>query len=115
MSFIRYKSGWTRPNFLASEIGIRTKTRQIPQSMGTAVDCDKVAKAGTVFPSNDGSAQGILFEDVHVTSGDMPGAVMTAGEVYVDQLPASPSAEAQAAMEKTGLVFLPAKPVITRD
>lgn len=73
--------------FLAHEECVR-KTYQMAQaSATTAADGSKYVKMGTVYPSNDASAIGIVYEDVDVTSGDMPGSVVTKGVVYEDRLP----------------------------
>ncbi len=42
---------------------------------------------GTAYPSNDGNAIGIAYEDVDVTVGNMPGSVVTGNAVvYEDRL-----------------------------
>lgn len=90
MSFINlndagqtYAPGW----FLAHDDCVR-ETRTIPQSGATtAADGSKYVKMGTVYPSNDANAIGIVYEDVDVTTGDMPGSVVTKGIVYEDRLP----------------------------
>lgn len=78
-----HAAGW----FLAHEECTRL-TKTIPQSMATtAADGTKYVKMGTIFPSNDANAIGIVYEDVDVTTGNMPGSVVTKGEVYEDRLP----------------------------
>ena len=63
------------------------ETREIPASMATtAADGTKYVPMGTIFPSNDSNATGIIYEDVDVTTGDMPGSVVTKGIVYEDKL-----------------------------
>lgn len=82
MSHFYRVNGTFRPNFLESEVGLVLKTYQIPASMGVADEYgNKIVAAGTVFPSNDGSAAGIVFDDVDVTHGDHEGSVMLAGRV----------------------------------
>lgn len=77
-----YAPGW----FLAHEECTR-KTRTIPQSMAKTTETGaKYVPMGTVYPSNDGNAEGIVYEDVDVTTGDMPGSVVLRGEVYEDKL-----------------------------
>lgn len=110
MAFIKYREGTSYPSFLASEVGIRTKTRQIEESMGT----DGIVKPGTIYPADGANAEGLVFETVDVSSGAVPGPVMTAGEVYEDQLPAKPSEAAKTAMQKLGMVFIPTKPKTER-
>lgn len=73
--------------FLAHEECVR-ETKQIAQEGATATaEGGKFVKAGTIYPANDETAEGIVYEDVDVTSGDMPGSVVTAGVVFEDRLP----------------------------
>ena len=41
---------------------------------------------GTIYPSNDTNAEGIVYEDIDVTTGDMPASVVLNGIVYEDRL-----------------------------
>lgn len=78
-----YRPGW----FLAVDEPVTRKTKQIAQS--GAVTTDEGAKyvpMGTAWPSNDANAVGIVYEDVDVTSGDMPGSVVMGGTIYEDRL-----------------------------
>lgn len=78
-----YAPGW----FLVNNEDCSRFTKTIPQSLATtAADGTKYVKMGTAFPSNDANAIGIIYEDVDVTVGDMPGSVVTKGEVYEDRL-----------------------------
>ena len=89
MSFINdgrpgqtYAPGW----FLVNNEECTRVTKTIPTTLATtASDGTKYVKMGTIFPSNDGNAIGIVYEDVDVTSGAMPGSVVTKGEVYKDK------------------------------
>ena len=77
-----YAPGW----FLAHEECAR-KTKEIPQTMATTADNGtKYVKMGTPFPANDATAIGIVYEDVDVTVGNMPGSVVTKGIVYEDRI-----------------------------
>lgn len=79
-----YAPGW----FLANNEDCTRFTKTIPQTLATdAPDGTKYVKMGTVFPANDGTATGIVYEDVDVTKGDMPGSVVVKGEVYENRLP----------------------------
>lgn len=74
--------------FLVNNEDCTRLTKTIPQTLATtAADGTKYVKMGTVFPANDATAIGIVYEDVDVTVGDMPGSVVTKGEVYEDELP----------------------------
>lgn len=69
----------------------------------TLADGTKIVPAGAVIPSNDGNAKGLLYEDVEVTTGNMPGSLVTRGKVYESRLPASVQSAAKAVL--TGIVF----------
>lgn len=75
------------PGYFLAHEECERKTRQIAQSGATNVNGRKYVKAGTVYPSNDANAVGIVYEDVDVTTGNMPGSVVLKGVVYEDRLP----------------------------
>lgn len=105
-----YAPGW----FLASEECTR-ETRQIAQSGATSVNGGKYQKMGSFYPANDSSTvEGILYEDVDVTSGDMPGSVVTKGVVYLDRLAATPASGVQSALEGKGFKFITSSPETVR-
>lgn len=81
MSFVSKTVGTKKPNFLESEVGLVLKTAEISQSLGKAEGNYVVAPAGILI-----EGKGILFEDVDVTSGDMPGSVLVAGRVLKARL-----------------------------
>lgn len=117
MSFINtndngkvYAPGW----FLASEECTR-ETRQIAQSGATtAADGSKYVKMGTIYPANNATAIGFVYEDVDVTTGDMPGSVVTKGIVYADRLPVALADAAKTALEGLGFKFVTTAPAVTR-
>lgn len=105
-----YAPGW----FLANNEDCTRETRQIAQSSAvTGPNGSKYVKMGTVYPANDNTAEGIVYEDVDVSTGDMPGSVVTAGEVYEDRLPATLAEEAKTALTGKGFTFRTA-PSVTR-
>lgn len=74
--------------FLAHEECVR-KTKQFNQNSAlvkTAANGGKYVPMGTAYPTNDGNAIGITYEDVDVSTGNMPGSVVTKGDVYEDRL-----------------------------
>lgn len=88
MSFITEEKGKTYAAgyFLAHEECER-KTRQVTQAMAVTTDNGaKYVPMGTIYPSNDANAVGIVYEDVDVTTGDMPASVVLKGVVYEDRL-----------------------------
>lgn len=88
MSFIGGSQGKTYlPGYFLAHEECERKTREIPQSMATTEsNGTKYVKMGTIFPSNDGNAEGIVYEDVDVTTGNMAGSVVLNGVVYEDRL-----------------------------
>lgn len=97
-----YAPGW----FLAHEECIR-KTKEIPQSGATtAANGGKYVKMGTPYPSNDANCIGLVFEDVDVSSGNMPGSVVLSGVVIESRLPVELNANAKSALEGLGFKFV---------
>lgn len=107
MAYTTIKKGYIRPPFLESEIGLITKTYQADyDSSGVVTDTDgtKMIRAGSVYPSNDAKAIGIVFEDVDVTYGEHAVSVMVAGRVNKDVL--NISTEAETALKANGLFLI---------
>lgn len=63
-------------------------------------DGEYLLKAGTIWPSNDQNAQGIVLRDVLVPSGcgGVTFALITHGRINPDYLPAAPTANAVSAL-----------------
>ena len=51
-----------------------------------------------VTPKNDDGAEGVLLNDVDVTYGPAPGAMILHGFVSLDKLPEAPTADAKGAL-----------------
>ena len=80
-----YAPGW----FLKNNEACTRETREFAQNSAlvkTADNGGKYVPMGTAYPTNDANAIGIAYEDVDVSSGNMPGSVVTKGEVYEDRL-----------------------------
>ena len=82
-------------------------------SVETAANGGKYVPMGTVYPSNDTHAVGIVYEDVDVSEGDAPGSVVYKGVVYEDLLAEELDSDAKTALIAAGFVFLEA-PTVTR-
>lgn len=88
MSFIQnealkpsYAPGW----FLADNEHCTRITATIPATgdhVTTNADGTKYAKMGTFISA----LSGILYEDVDLSTGDMPGSVVVAGRYYADRV-----------------------------
>ena len=110
---IGYAPGW----FLADNEHCTRETRQIAANhaqVKTADNGGKYVPMGAIWPSNDANAVGIVYEDVDVTTGNMPGSVVTAGTVYADRLPAAAASAAKTALEALGFKFITTTPAVTR-
>ena len=88
MSFINKRDGVAYvPGYFLASAECKRETREMPTTMATtASDGTKYVKMGTVYPSNDSNAIGIVYEDVDVSTGNMPGSVVTEGVVYTGRL-----------------------------
>lgn len=91
MSFIgdvKKGSTYNPGYFLAyDDENVTRETREIAQNSAlvvTSEDGTKHVPVGTAYPSNDGNAIGILYEDVDVTVGNMPGSVVTGNAVVYE-------------------------------
>lgn len=113
MSRIETYSSDKKINFLESEVGLVRKTCTVS---ATGVEADemgyKIVPAGTVYPSNDSKAEGILFEDVNVTMGDHEGSLIVAGRIYSDCLSAELATDAKTALEAVGIKFFESDEVV---
>ena len=105
--------------FLAyNDENVVRETREFAQDSAAVVtseDGTKHIPAGTAYPTNDGNAIGIAYEDVDVTVGNMPGSVVTGGAVvYEDRLPVALAGAAKSALEAKGFQFIATEPAVTR-
>lgn len=104
-----YAPGW----FLSHEECVR-QTQEIAQSGATTTaEGGKYVKMGTPWPSNDANCVGLVYEDVDVTTGNMPGSVVMKGRVYEDRLPVTLATAAKNALTALGFVF-DTDPAVTR-
>lgn len=118
MSFIEptvqgkvYAPGW----FLAHEECER-KTYEISATGAVTVGNGKYVKMGTLYTVTSGGNTdyiGFVYEDVDVTSGNMPGSVVTKGTVYENRLPANLASAAKTALVAKGFTFV-TEPTVTR-
>lgn len=64
----------------------------------------KIVKAGTIFPANNETAIGLVFQDYDVTDGDVAAAILVHGFVLADKLPKAPEDEALGAMKMVSVI-----------
>lgn len=80
-------------------------------SASVTIDGKKILRAGTIYPSNDASAIGIVFNDYDVTDGDVSGALLLFGFVKLSAIPTAPTTNAKTALNM--IKFLPINTTIT--
>lgn len=106
MAFMNTEKFHSGNNILASEIGLIQKTKEGTKAMAVDEDGRRIIKAGTVFPTNDASAIGIVFEDVDMTNDEKrPISVIIAGRVIEANLPVAVNEAAKSALVANGLHF----------
>ena len=122
MAFIGEVSKGTTYNpgrFLAyNDENVVRETKEFAQNSAAVVTGDDGTKhvpMGTAYPTNDGNAIGITYEDVDVSVGNMPGSVVTGGAVvYEDRLPVVLAGAAKSALEAKGFKFIATAPAVER-
>lgn len=106
MAYMKTTTYTSGVNILASEVGLVLKTFEGTQTMATQVDDKKIIKAGTVVPTNNASAKGIVFEDVDITDDEKkPISVIIAGRVIKENLPVAVDTNAETALKASGIYF----------
>lgn len=58
-----------------------------------------IVKAGTIYPTNDASAKGVVLNEVDVTDGDQTLAIVKHGFIKTAALPAAPAVAARTALK----------------
>lgn len=97
-----YAPGW----FLADDedcTRITITVDSTDNAVETAANGGKYMPMGTVYEG------GILYEDVDVTDGDMPGSLVIAGHYYADRVNGDTSD-----ITYTGLIAVTSAPTVTR-
>lgn len=81
-----YNSGKT---ILSRPIGFEAINIQVSESL----------QAGTIYPANDGTAEGVILNDVVVASGDTATvALLKKGYVNINRIPTAPASSAKAVL-----------------
>jgi hypothetical protein len=64
-----------------------------------------IVQAGTIYPTNDAGAKGVVFYDCDVTDGSVTGAILFEASIKVSKLPEAPVAAAITALPR--ITFFP--------
>lgn len=111
MAFNKVTTYEAEVNFLESEVGLvlKTHTANATNAVLDEVSGRKLIKAGSVYPANDSTAIGIVFQTEDMTNdAARPISVMEAGRVYENRLAVSVDSDAKEALEAKGIVFVTA-------
>lgn len=79
-----YAPGWFLSHEECHRVTMLFKADGTTGEVKTAPNGGKYIPMGSVYKSG-GTALGLVYEDVDVTKGDMPGSVVTFGRVYEDR------------------------------
>ena len=81
-----------------------TKATKAAEASGMVVkEGDRfIIKAGTIYPSNDSKAIGVVLQDYDVTESDASMAIVLHGFIRADRLPAQPS---DAALKNLRMIY----------
>ncbi|PLW58942.1 hypothetical protein [Lactococcus lactis] len=97
MVYVQKAQTYKEINFLKSQKFL-SFTKQV-DSETTGVK-DGVLPAGSIYPANDATAEGITINDVDVSKGAQPVGVIVDGHILIERLPVKPSDAAQTAMRE---------------
>lgn len=107
MAFMKTKQYESTPNILESEVGLVLKTYTADATNAAAVNDKKIIKAGSVYPTNETGAKGIVFEDVDMTDdAKRPISVIVAGRVLEKRLPVAVDETAKTELTAQGIIFV---------
>ncbi len=78
---------------------------------------DKTFKAGEIYPANDATAIGVVFNDVTVDdeTGSQPVSVLVGGYILADRLPAQPSDGAIKSLKNITFLDADKKPKVATE
>lgn len=108
------------PGYFLAHAECERRTYQMAQNGAvTGANGGKYVPMGTLYAITTGEGAsavtdyiGFVYEDVDVSSGNMPGSVVTKGTIYENRLPAELTAAAKEALEAKGFVFVTESEVV---
>lgn len=93
--------------FLANNEDCTRLTYEISATgAATAANGGKYVPMGSPYPAAGANCIGLVYEDVDVTYGNMPGSVVTRGVVYENRLPSTVTAATKNALKALGFTFV---------
>lgn len=93
--------------FLVDDENCLRKSEVVPSTTASVTaDNRKIVLAGTVFPKNDSTATGIVYEDTDITDGDAFASIVKKGTVVESKLPTAIATAAKTALTAKGFDFI---------
>lgn len=93
--------------FLANNEDCTRLTYEISATgAATAANGGKYVPMGSPYPAAGANCIGLVYEDVDVTYGNMPGSVVTRGVVYENRLPSTVNTATKNALKALGFTFV---------
>lgn len=93
--------------FLANNEDCTRLTYEISATgAATAANGGKYVTMGSPYPAAGANCIGLVYEDVDVTYGNMPGSVVTRGVVYENRLPSTVTTATKNALKALGFTFV---------
>ena len=86
-------------------VGVAHTFNQNDAAAVTTPEGRKIIQAGTIYPANDGTAIGVVFNDMDVTDGDRTGTIIIHGFIKTVALPQTPTSAAITALNM--IKFMP--------
>lgn len=83
----------------AKGVTVPQATASVP-GQTALVNGRRILKAGTIYPSNDASAQGVVLQDYDLTDNEQNIAIIIAGDIKSGALPEAPNANAVSALPR---------------
>lgn len=100
MVYVKKTETFKEINFLKTQKFV-SFTKQVDNTHADVVN--GVLPAGSVYPANDATAEGITINDVDVSNGPQPVGVIVDGHILIERLSVKPSDAAQTAMREIKL------------
>lgn len=104
----------TVPEFLEHLYDFTCKAQTYTPTDPNAVERDgrMIIPAGTIWPANDATAEGIVWWDYDVTDGDVVGSLIREAWIRTEWLPEEPTAAAINAYNMKQVQFVPEPPLV---
>lgn len=93
--------------FLVNDENCERLTCTVDDNMDYVASGDRmIVLAGDIYPKNDHTALGFIYENVDITFGEAPASYVSRGSVVMSRLPYVIDDDAKTALKARGFVFV---------